>query len=43
MAEQQIWLTRSGGTMMVILGVLLILGALDPWIAHLRDWGAGAF
>jgi cytochrome c-type biogenesis protein len=38
----QVWVTRLGGLMLVVVGVLLVSGLWDLWVAELRSW-AGSF
>jgi len=33
-----VWVTRLGGLMMVAVGVLLVTGVWDLWVAYLRGW-----
>jgi len=40
--RHQIWVTRLGGAMLVFVGVLLVTGWWDLWIAELRGW-VGSF
>ncbi len=39
--RHQIWVTRLGGLMLVVVGVLLVTGLWDVWIADLRSWVSG--
>jgi cytochrome c-type biogenesis protein len=39
--RHQLWVTRAGGLMLVVVGVLLVTGLWDLWIAELRGWVAG--
>ena len=34
------WVMRTGGAMLILVGVLLITGAWDQLIAQLRYWAA---
>ena len=36
--RHQAWVTRAGGVMLVVVGVLLVTGVWDLWVAHLRGW-----
>ena len=36
--RRQVWVTRLGGLMMVAVGVLLVTGVWDLWVAYLRGW-----
>ncbi|NUR08534.1 MAG: cytochrome c biogenesis protein CcdA [Nocardioidaceae bacterium] len=38
----QVWVTRIGGVMLIVVGVLLVTGVWDLWVAELRSW-AGSF
>lgn len=40
--RHQVWVTRTGGLLMVAVGVLLLTGVWDLWVATLRGW-VGAF
>ena len=37
----QLWVTRAGGLMLVAVGVLLVTGVWDLWVAELRGWVGG--
>jgi len=37
----QVWITRAGGLMMIAVGLLLVTGWWDVWIAELRGWVTG--
>lgn len=39
--RHQQWVTRVGGAMLVVVGVLLLTGAWDKMIAHLQIWVTG--
>jgi cytochrome c-type biogenesis protein len=39
--RHQVWVTRAGGLMLVALGVLLVTGVWDLWVAGLRGWVGG--
>jgi cytochrome c-type biogenesis protein len=39
--RHQVWVTRFGGAMLVVVGVLLLTGEWAKLIAHLQDWTAG--
>ncbi len=36
--RHQVWVTRVGGLMLVLVGVLLVTGWWDLWVATLRGW-----
>jgi cytochrome c-type biogenesis protein len=36
--SHQVWLTRLGGSMLVVVGVLLVTGTWDTLVADMRDW-----
>ena len=36
--RHQVWVTRVGGLMLVVVGVLLVTGWWDVWVAELRGW-----
>lgn len=40
--RHQAWVTRIGGVMLIVVGVLLVTGAWDVWVADLRGW-VGSF
>src|SRR3712207_2334592 len=40
--RHQVWVTRTGGLMLVLVGVLLVTGWWDLWVAELRGW-VGSF
>jgi len=40
--RHQVWVTRIGGLMLVLVGVLLVTGWWDLWVAELRGW-VGSF
>jgi len=40
--RHQAWVTRLGGIMLIVVGVLLVTGAWDLWVANLRGW-VGSF
>ena len=40
--RHQVWVTRFGGVMLVIVGLLLVTGWWDLWVAEIRGW-VGAF
>ena len=40
--RHQLWVTRLGGMMLIIVGMLLVTGLWDQWVAGLRSW-AGSF
>jgi cytochrome c-type biogenesis protein len=39
--RHQVWVTRIGGLMLVAVGVLLVSGIWDQWVADLRSWIPG--
>jgi cytochrome c-type biogenesis protein len=39
--RHQVWVMRVGGLMLVAVGVLLLTGLWDLWIAELRGWVVG--
>ncbi len=39
--RHQAWVTRAGGVMLVVLGLLLVTGVWDLWVAELRGWVGG--
>jgi cytochrome c-type biogenesis protein len=40
--RHQVWVTRVGGIMLVVVGILLVSGIWDYWVASLRGW-VGSF
>jgi cytochrome c-type biogenesis protein len=36
--RHQAWVTRIGGIMLITVGLLLVTGLWDQWVAHLRSW-----
>lgn len=40
--RHQAWVTRAGGIMLIVVGVLLVSGIWDLWVAYLRGW-VGSF
>jgi cytochrome c-type biogenesis protein len=40
--RHQVWVTRVGGVMLVAIGLLLVSGVWDLWVAYLRGW-VGSF
>jgi len=40
--RHQAWVTRTGGVMLIIVGLLLVTGVWDLWVAYLRGW-VGSF
>lgn len=36
--RHQMWVTHAGGAMLIVVGVLLLTGAWDLWVAELRGW-----
>ena len=39
--RHQVWVTRIGGIMLIVVGLLLVSGIWDLWVAHLRGWVGG--
>src|SRR3954451_9864045 len=39
--RHQVWVTRIGGVMLIMVGVLLVTGLWDTWVAELRSWAGG--
>jgi cytochrome c-type biogenesis protein len=39
--RHQVWITRTGGLMMVVVGLLLVTGWWEIWTAELRGWVTG--
>jgi len=39
--RHQVWVTRLGGAMLVVVGVLLVTGVWDQWVADLRSLVGG--
>ncbi len=39
--RHQAWVTRAGGVMLIVVGVLLVTGVWDVWVADLRSWIGG--
>ena len=39
--SHQVWVTRIGGLMLVVVGILLITGWWEIWTAELRGWVTG--
>ncbi len=39
--RHQAWVTRVGGAMLVVVGLLLVTGWWDLWVADLRGWVGG--
>ncbi len=40
--RHQVWVTRLGGVMLIVVGMLLVTGLWDQWVLGLRSW-AGSF
>lgn len=40
--RHQMWVTRAGGVMLIVVGLLLVSGIWDLWVAYLRGW-VGSF
>ena len=36
--QHQVWVTRIGGIMLIAVGLLLVTGVWDLWVAYLRSW-----
>lgn len=36
--RHQVWVTRAGGIMLIVVGLLLVSGVWDMWMAYLRGW-----
>jgi cytochrome c-type biogenesis protein len=36
--RHQAWVTRTGGIMLIVVGILLVTGVWDLWVAYLRGW-----
>lgn len=36
--QHQVWVTRVGGVMLIVVGLLLVTGVWDLWVAYLRSW-----
>ena len=39
--RHQVWVTRLGGLMLIVVGLLLVTGLWDQWVAELRGWVGG--
>ena len=39
--RHQVWVTRFGGAMLVVVGLLLLTGWWELWVAELRGWVIG--
>jgi cytochrome c-type biogenesis protein len=39
--RHQVWVTRIGGVMLIVVGLLLVSGLWDQWVAELRNWVGG--
>jgi cytochrome c-type biogenesis protein len=39
--RHQVWVTRIGGLMLIAVGILLVTGLWDQWVAELRGWVGG--
>lgn len=39
--RHQAWVTRAGGIMLIVVGLLLVTGIWDVWINDLRSWAGG--
>ncbi len=40
--RHQAWVTRIGGVMLILVGLLLVTGVWDVWVSYLRGW-VGSF
>jgi len=36
--RHQLWVTRFGGALLIVVGLLLVTGIWDQWVADLRSW-----
>ena len=39
--RHQVWVTRLGGMMLIVVGLLLVTGLWDQWVGGLRSWVGG--
>jgi cytochrome c-type biogenesis protein len=39
--RHQVWVTRTGGLLLICVGLLLVTGVWDQWVAELRSWVGG--
>ena len=39
--RHQAWVTRAGGVMLIVVGLLLVTGLWDQWVGDLRSWVGG--
>jgi cytochrome c-type biogenesis protein len=39
--RHQVWVTRVGGVMLIVVGLLLVTGLWDQWVAQMRGWVGG--
>jgi cytochrome c-type biogenesis protein len=39
--RHQVWVTRLGGMMLIVVGLLLVTGLWDHWVGDLRSWVGG--
>jgi cytochrome c-type biogenesis protein len=39
--RHQVWVTRLGGMMLIMVGLLLVTGLWDQWVGGLRSWVGG--
>jgi cytochrome c-type biogenesis protein len=39
--RHQAWVTRLGGMMLIVVGLLLVTGMWDQWVGDLRSWVGG--
>jgi cytochrome c-type biogenesis protein len=36
--RHQVWVTRVGGIMLIVVGILLVTGTWDLWVGQIRGW-----
>ena len=39
--RHQVWVTRLGGLMLIVVGLMLVTGLWDQWVGDLRSWVGG--
>ncbi len=39
--RHQVWVTRVGGVMLIVVGLALVTGQWNLWVADLRSWYGG--
>jgi cytochrome c-type biogenesis protein len=39
--RHQVWVTRLGGAMLIVVGLLLVTGLWDRWVVDLQSWIGG--